>query len=345
MSLMRLKSVLAGLLISGLVSLALTGCQSGGSDPVIQTLSGVTMGTSYSVKVVASEDHDLALLKSRVQATLDDLESKMSTYRSDSELSRFNQRDPGQWFSVSTDTATVVNLGLEVSRQTGGAFDMTVGPLVNLWGFGPGSDRAEPPTDDEIDTLLAQIGYARLQVRLTPSALFKQQSAYLDLSAIAKGYAVDRVAELLDEEYQAYLVEVGGELRARGLKPDHSPWRIAVEIPQAGSRDIQRVISASDTAIATSGDYRNYFERDGVRYSHTIDPLTGRPISHGLASVTVLDPSCARSDALATAFMVMGDVKGLLLAEQMNLPVFFIVKQGEGFVEKYSSAFERYLIQ
>ncbi|MEH6626077.1 MAG: FAD:protein FMN transferase [Motiliproteus sp.] len=342
----QLKTVFAGLLVLALVSSALTGCSDrNDSQQLIQTLTGATMGTSYTVKVVAPQSTDLVSLKSAIQSELDRIESRMSTYKQDSELSIFNHTESEQWFSVSVETARVVGLGLEISAQTQGAFDMTVGPLVNLWGFGPGNSISKSPSQQQIDELLPRIGYQAIAARNDPPELRKTNNAYLDLSAIAKGYAVDVVADLLSQDYGSYLVEIGGELKAHGLKPDGTHWRIAVESPSSGQRNIQKIINVENTAIATSGDYRNYFEQDGVRFSHTIDPATGKPITHRLASVTILDPSCARADALATAMMVLGKEKGLALAKQLKIPAFFISKSEQGFVETYTDEFESFLMQ
>lgn len=332
--------------IAALLALAmalLTGCTDGGPRVAVHALSGTTMGTSYHIKVVAEASLDKVALNQRIKTVLDRIESRMSTYRDDSELSQFNQAAPNQRFAISDETAGVVRRGLQISRQSDGAFDMTVGPLVNLWGFGPGAAVEQAPSQAAIDQQLQHIGYSAISVISEPSALRKSAPRYLDLSAIAKGYAVDQVAELLTTDYSGFMIEVGGELRLQGSKPGNVPWRIAIESPNASSRDIQRVIEVGDNAIATSGDYRNYFEQEGVRYSHTIDPATGRPINHRLASVTVVDPSCARADAMATALMVLGDVKGMALAKQQGFQAFFIVKADDGFIEKKTPGFERYI--
>lgn len=332
--------------IAALLALAavlLTGCTDGDPRVAVHALSGQTMGTSYHIKVVAESSLDKAALTERIQQVLDRIEARMSTYREDSELSRFNRLQTQDWFEVSEETAFVVSLAHQVSEQSNGAFDATVGPLVNLWGFGPDPSIHNAPASALIDERLQQIGYQAVQVRREPPSLSKQQPRILDLSAIAKGYAVDQLAELLANDFDGFMVEVGGELRLHGKKPGEEPWRIAIERPDVGSRKLQQVIEVGDNAIATSGDYRNYFEQDGVRFSHTIDPQTGRPISHRLASVTVVDPSCARADAFATAMMVLGDEKGLALATKLGLNVFFIVKSDEGFVEKHTPGFERFI--
>ncbi len=341
---MMMRSIFSRFVVLlALATALLTGCTDGDPRVAVHALSGTTMGTSYHIKVVADSGLDTVALNSRIKTVLDRIEGRMSTYRDDSELSLFNQASPNQPFAVSDETASVVELGLLISQQSQGAFDMTVGPLVNLWGFGPGAVVEQAPDQATIDQQLQQIGYQAVSVDAQSSALVKQAARYLDLSAIAKGYAVDQVAELLKPDYSGFMVEVGGELRLYGTKPDSAPWRIAVETPDAKTRDIQRVIEVGDNAIATSGDYRNYFEHDGMRYSHTIDPATGRPINHKLASVTVVDPSCARADAMATALMVLGDDKGLALAEQLGLQAFFIVKSDEGFIERQTPGFEQFI--
>lgn len=309
----------------------------------VHSFSGPTMGTSYTVKFVAAEGVSTESLQANVQQVLDRVNGHMSTYQKDSELSQFNHSLIGEWFSVSPDTAEVVNLSLEISLLTDGAFDATVGPLVNLWGFGPNPKELVAPSNEKITNALSRVGYQHIQSRKGPAGLKRSIDAYVDLSAIAKGYAVDEVAKLVGDQYPDYLIEVGGELKAKGEKPGGVSWRVAVESPIAGTREIQRVISVDNIAIATSGDYRNYFEENGVRYSHTIDPETGKPVKHKLASVTVLDPSCARADAMATAFMVLGEDKGMALAKKLNMPVFMIYKTEEGFAEVYTDAFKAFL--
>lgn len=341
--LQRILTTVVGILLI----LATVGCSSD-NDPherVIHVLSGPTMGTSYQVKVVAPANLNIDEVGLGIQSVLGRVNDLMSTYLPDSELSRFNQSPPEQWFELSPETYEVLSLGLEISEQSDGAFDMSVGPLVNIWGFGPQGMIEQQPLQAEIDQALSEIGYQHLQLRSESPAVQKAIPLYLDLSAIAKGYAVDQIAAYLDQYFDAYLVEVGGELKGKGQKPGAIDWKIAVESPQVGTREIQKVIKAENIAIATSGDYRNYFEEDGVRFSHTIDPTTGRPINHRLASVTILDPSCARADALATAMMVMGEKAGKRLAEELNIAAFFIVKTDNGFKEIYTSAFEPFLLQ
>lgn len=326
--------------------LLLAGCSSErqGAEPV--TISGPTMGTSFNIKYFPSgaSEPAAAEVQAEVEGLLAKVNDLMSTYKEDSELSRFNRADVNDWFPVSEETAEVVDLALEISRETQGAFDVTVASLVDLWGFGPSYRIDEPPAAEAIAAELERVGFASLQVRHSPPALLKESPLTLDLSAVAKGYAVDLVAEYLSGVgISSYMVEVGGEIRAKGTKPGQQPWRIAIESPTAGQRSVQRIIELGDIAVATSGDYRNYFEQDGKRYSHTIDPVTGYPITHGLASVTLLSETAARADALATALNVMGPERALAFADANGVPALLIVKGADGFVELSSQAFTAWL--
>jgi thiamine biosynthesis lipoprotein len=229
-----------------------------------------------------------------------------------------------------------------IGELTQGAFDITVGPLVNAWGFGPG-ERREDLDQAAIDELRSHTGWDKLIVNPGESTLVKLDPAlYCDLSAIAKGYAVDRVFETLsDLGFTSRMVEIGGEVRTAGANAEGRPWRIAVEKPLEGGRGIQRVVALQDLAMATSGDYRNYFERDGKRYSHEIDPRTGRPIEHRAASVSVIEPTCAAADALATGLIVLGEDRGFDLAVELEIAALFLVRDGDSFVEKSTPAFDR----
>nr|WP_275138740.1 FAD:protein FMN transferase [Vibrio furnissii] len=321
--------------------LLLAGCE---QPPQQVHLSGPTMGTSYNIKYIqqdglpSSDD-----LHKEIDRLLEEVNDQMSTYRQDSELSRFNQYQGTDAFEVSTQTATVVKEAMRLSTLTEGALDVTVGPLVNLWGFGPEGRPEVVPTDAELADRKANTGIHHLTVN--GNSLSKDlPHLYVDLSTIAKGWGVDVVANYIESQgIHNYMVEVGGEIRLKGLNRDNVPWRIAVEKPTVDERSIQEIIEPGDMAIATSGDYRNYFERDGVRYSHIINPQTGRPIHNRVVSVTVLDKSCMTADGLATGLMVLGDEKGIEIAEQNHIPVFMIVKTDDGFKEIASSAFKPYL--
>lgn len=301
------------------------------------------MGTTWSVQIVAPPPTlDIAELRGDIARLLDDVNGLMSTYRDDSQLSRFNAAASTDWVSVSQELAAVVAEAHAVSAATGGAFDVTIGPLVNLWGFGPEVKADQLPGPSEIAAALSRTGYRFLDVRLDPPALRKTRSdLYVDLSAIAKGYGVDRIAALLrDRGLADALVDIGGELRGLGTNARAEPWRIAVERPEAGARRVFRVVPLRGLGMATSGDYRNFFELDGVRYSHTIDPKTGRPVEHRLASVTVLGESAMSADAWATALLVLGPDDGLALAESRGLAALLIEHDGDGFSAVSTARFE-----
>lgn len=318
----------------------------GGPEPV--QFSGRTMGTGYTVKAVGvPETIDAQTLQARIDAILAGINRRMSTYDQNSELSRFNRNPSTEWVAISDELALVIKEALRISRVSGGAFDPTVGPLVNLWGFGPEMKDDEVPSQEALDAARARVGYEKVELRAAPSALRKARGdIYLDLSAVAKGYAVDRVAAYLESlNIPDYMVEIGGELRAKGHNPRGEPWNIAIEKPVPGEQSIQRIVQLTGDGVATSGDYRNFFEKDGQRYSHAIDPHTGWPIHHRLASVTVIDPSCMHADALATTLLVLGPEAGFELAQRQDLAAFFIVIDHDGFVEKTTAKFNRYLVQ
>jgi len=310
-------------------------------------LNGTTMGTTYTVKIVAINrieyDEYKKALKRGIEKILLDINQKMSTFLKDSELSRFNGYRKTDWFSVSKDTAWIIQKSLDISKKSSGAFDITVGPLVNLWGFGPG---AKPgiPDNKSIKNRLKMVGYKNISVRLTPPSVKKKiPEMYCDLAAIAKGYGVDKVAEYLTFKHiKSYLVEIGGEIRARGKNHQNQWWKVGVSTPD-NKFGIQKILLLKNISMATSGDYWNYFKKEGIRYSHTIDPETGRPVTHKLASVTVIHDSCMIADALATAVNVLGPEKGYELALKENLPAFLLIRVDDRFIEKLTPAFYKIL--
>ncbi len=318
---------------------------------VIHEFGGGTMGTRYSVKLVdqpvAASLEQVAYEVSALLRRLD--REQMSTYAPDSELSRVNAAAVGQEIALSADMTEVMALALELNRVTDGAFDVTVGPLVNRWGFGPEDRRGDRiPTPAEIEALLARVGSHHLTLDKARRSLRKTADVYVDLSGIAKGYAVDKVADYLDSlGVKSYFIEVGGELRIRGYKPGNQSWVPAIEKPVDTGPQVHNIFYArgEPIAVAGSGDYRNYFEADGVHYSHEIDPHTGMPITHTLAGVYVIDSTAARADALATAFMVLGVERGFALAEELGLAVYFVSRDDgkDTFVDRYTSRFEHYL--
>ncbi|ADZ91816.1 FAD:protein FMN transferase [Marinomonas mediterranea] len=336
---MRNKALLAGLAIVAVAVLY----RLFSFTPELVGFSGPTMGTTYTVKFITHKNApDEAMIKDSVDQVLVKVNKLMSTYDPSSELSLFNRSAAGQSYEASDDIAYVVNAALKISELTDGAYDVTVGPLVNLWGFGPGKHEDRVPTQEEIESAKSKVGYHYLS--LDGNQLKKTKDVYVDLSSIAKGYGVDQVALTL-EQYgiNNYLVEVGGEIRTKGMKLDDAHWEIGVESPAGGHSIAQKVIQADNLSIATSGDYRNYFEKNGVRYSHTIDPKTGKPITHRLVSVTIISDSVMLADGLATAINVLGPVKGLEFAERNDIAAYMLVKEDFGFKEEYSKAFKPYL--
>ncbi|WP_371188497.1 FAD:protein FMN transferase [Thalassotalea maritima] len=310
-------------------------------------LSGRTMGPIvYTVKLVANkqqlEDTQVA---EQVDQLLKKINGQMSTYDPNSELSAFNQYRGFEARSVSPELHKVLAESIRLAEITQGALDVTVGPLVNLWSFGPEKRPERVPSDELIVSTKQHIGIEKVQLNNAMLAKTDAQ-VYVDLSAIAKGFAVDMVADFLEEQgYHSYLVDIGGEMRLKGQKFNDKDWRIAVEKPISGTRAVQKVIIPGDNAVATSGDYRNYFEDNGVRYSHTIDPATGWPINHKLVSVTVVHPSAMTADGLATAIEVMGPEKGLAFAQKHQFAVYLITKDGDDFIETMSDTFKQYLAE
>lgn len=305
-------------------------------------LAGETMGTTYSVKLSnLPPSMTREALQRAVDETLAEVNRQMSTYRDDSEISRFNAYDGADWFSVSPETARVVADAIRVSQDTGGAFDPTVGPLVDLWSFGADRQQHRVPTDAQIATIRERVGYQNVAVRDAPPALKKQTpDLRLDLSAIAKGHAVDLVAELLKNEgVEGFLVEIGGETRVGGTKADGQPWVLGIEAPVVGARSLWRKVPLVDGSLATSGDYRNFFDEAGRRYSHMIDPRTGEPTDHAIASVSVLERNCAQADALATALCVMGPEEGYAFAVEHRVAALFILRERGELVERVTPSF------
>ncbi|MGV6987787.1 FAD:protein FMN transferase [Testudinibacter sp. P80/BLE/0925] len=342
---------LARLGLAFFISISVAAC---GDKTTEVAFNGKTMGTTYSVKYLADSSKNLPEAQAVQQAidrTLQEVNRQMSTYQKDSEISRFNRLQPVEGaFPISAEFGKVVAEAIRLHQLTDGALDITVGPLVNLWGFGPENRPEKIPTDQEIEARRAWVGLDKLilqqqdgQYRLSKSI----PNLYIDLSSIAKGFGVDQLAEYLESlGVTDYLVEIGGEIRAKGRNKANKAWQIAIEKPEFdGSRAVQLIIGLQDMAMATSGDYRNYFERDGVRFSHEIDPHSGKPIQHNLVSVTVLDPSSMTADGLATGLFVLGSDKALAVAEKNNLAIYLIIKTNNGFETKMSSAFKRLTAQ
>ena len=343
---MLLKKVTHWLALIGL-AFFLIGC---GDKTEIVSLNGRTMGTTYHIKYVDNgikvsmdQAHD------EIDQVLKEVNNQMSTYQKDSELSLFNQdKEINKPFPISADFAKVVKEAIRLNKITDGALDITVGPLVNLWGFGPEKRPDKEPTQAEIDQRKAWTGIDKLALTEEngkPALIKHIPQLYVDLSSIAKGFGVDKVGEYLESiGVKNYLVEIGGEVRARGTNENGLPWQVAIEKPEFdGSRAIEQIVGLKNLSLATSGDYRNYFEENGKRFSHEIDPVTGYPIQHYLASISVVASSCMTADGYATGLYVLGTEKALQIAEQQNLAIYLIVMTDKGFEVKMSSAFKKIL--
>ena len=309
-------------------------------------LSGQTMGTTYSIKYWSNlKDLNKLKVHKKVEFELHSVNQTMSTYVKDSELSRLNKSDKiNEWINISPDLFIVLTEAKYIHMITKGAFDITIGPLVNIWGFGP-LGRKKKPTDGEISKILKKIGTEKFSIKkVGKKYLFKKQikDLYLDLSAIAKGFGVDEIASSLERlGIINYLIEVGGEVKTKGVKNNGKKWKIAVEAPLEGERSYNKIISLSNKSIATSGNYRNFFKKDGIKFHHTIDPHTGRPVNRNIKSATVISKkSCMRADALATAFMVLGEVEGQKIANDLNISTFFIYSEGVILKEAMSHRFK-----
>lgn len=322
----------------------LWGCGSRNAEedaPVV--FFGETMGTTYHVTVTVDPDPDTSIvILAAIDTVLRRVDDWMSTYRPDSEISRFNDFTGSGWFAVSPETAQVISAALRVSADSAGAFDVTVGPLVDLWGFGAGKPPAAVPDEQAIALAREAAGYGKLVVSEDPPALKKEHPGLrVDLAAIAKGFGVDSIAQALDElGIESYLVEIGGEVRARGVKPDGNHWRVGIESPLDDERRVREAVELRDMSLATSGDYRRFFMAEGKRFSHTIDPRTGRPVDHALASVTIVAEDCMTADALATVMMVLGPDEGGVLAREEELAALFLIRREDGFERRATPAFD-----
>jgi len=294
------------------------------------------MGTSWSLRFVARPGFDAGLLARRCQQALDRVVDQMSNWLTGSDLDRFNRAAPASWHSVQPDVFRVVRTAIEIAEASGGAFDPTVGPLVNLWGFGPAPARLVPPSPAGIAEAMARVGWRRIEIDRAARRVFQPGGTAFDLSGIAKGYAVDLLADLAAEQGLMHvLAEIGGELVGRGVQPDGQPWWVEVELPPGAALPPTR-IALHEFAVATSGDYRRFFDHGGRRYAHSIDPRTGQCVDNGVASVTVLHQSCMVADTLATALHVLGPDEGLAFATTHDHAALFILRDSAGFHEVVS---------
>lgn len=295
-------SLLLFMAVPGLPTLSAQG-------PARIEFSGETMGDSEWNVVLFGDASRKEEYRKAVDSALTDVDQRMSTYKPESEVSRFNASQSTDWFEVSAGTAKVVQRALQISEQCDGAFDITVGPLVNLWKFGPDKSQFRVPDEATIEATRALVGFRKLQCRLDPPALKKEiPGLQIDLSSIAQGYGVDQAAERLQElGVASFLVEVSGEIRVQGKKPDGTPWIAGIEKPVSDRREVYAAIPLSEQSLATSGNYRNFYEIDGRRFGHTIDPATGAPVQGAPLSASVVGPDCTTADAIATAAMVLGN--------------------------------------
>ena len=328
------------------LALVLAAC---GQDSATLRLSGETMGTTYNIVALDKEARlDADDVRSAVEATLAEVNAQMSNWDPTSEVSRFNAFISTEPFGISAELAQVMQAANEVHAASDGHFDVTLSPLIELWGFGARRPDSPVPSDTAVAEALKLVGQDRLlSLTADPFALSKREpETTVYLAAIAKGYGVDAVAATLERlGLTDYMVEIGGDLIASGTNPDGNDWRIGIERPDAGSGTVAQIVDITGLGMATSGDYRNYFEAGGIRYSHIIDPQTGRPITHSTASVTVLAETAMLADAWATALLVLGQDRGLALSEQLDLAVLFIARDISSdsleFVVTASSQFER----
>ncbi|HSW11428.1 MAG TPA: FAD:protein FMN transferase [Solimonas sp.] len=301
-------------------------------------MKGRTMGTTWSVCVMAREE-DLSWLGSGVQQELDRVVAQMSHWEPDSDLGRYNAASTGTWHRLPAGFLEVLEAALEHAQASDGAFDPSIGPLVDAWGFGPAERREMPPSAQEIEAARGRVDWRRLQLDEAGTRLLQPGGLQLDFSSIAKGHAVDQVARYLGRAgIDHWLVEVGGELRGQGCKADGQPWW--VELERVGPQLPRTVVALHGLSVATSGDYRRHFEWNGRRYAHTLDPRSGWPVTHALASVTVLHPECMQADALATVLGVLAPDEAFDFATQRNFAAQFVLRTAEGLEERLTPAFE-----
>jgi thiamine biosynthesis lipoprotein len=295
-----------------------------------QALNGPAMGSRWSALFHAPDDLDVLSLQKALQAVIEAVEQQMSTWRPDSDLMRLNEAPVGASIEVPGGLMTVLEKSLEISRVSGGAFDIGVGDLVGGWGFGAQAGRVDLPMASGPRVRAADA----LDLDLTASRVRKTAPVALDLSGIAKGFGVDQMGIVLDcFGITSWLVGIDGEMRARGGKPDGTAWSVALEEPAPGERKVRGIIALNDAAVATSGDYRHFVEKDGMRIAHTMNPVNGGPVHNRVTSLTVVTKTCMEADAWATALLVLGEVAGPLIARAMGLSALFVLRDGDGFSE------------
>jgi thiamine biosynthesis lipoprotein len=316
----------------------LPGCGNGDS---MESFGGPTMGSTYSIKYARHAGLPAsAEVRVEVESILAEVDRQMSTYRSDSDIERFNGLPANRCQAMPASILELVRVGEQLSVQSEGSYDLTVEPLLNLWGFGPQAREEKVPTTEALAEVRQRVGHGHL--RIDGDQLCKDAAVEVDFSSIAAGFAVDTIAAKLDAlGINNFLVEVTGELKASGKKLDGSPWRIALEEPRDDQQVVERIVAIDGYGLSTSGDYRNYFEQGGARFSHTFDARTGAPVSHTLASVTVIHPSALMADGLSTLLLILGPERGWDYAEKHDIGAFFVIRADTGFVTRTNHAFER----
>ena len=306
------------------------------------SFSGKTMGTIYHITVVTGFFKNTKTLKDKIDIRLDEINKSMSTYRKDSEISRFNAlKQIGEKFYISNDFFNVMKVANNIYKLTGGVWDGTIKPIENLWGFGNSENIKRTPEKSEIEALLPEIGFNYIEISSSRYLVKRKAPISLDLASIAKGYSVDQVAALLrTNQIKNFLVEIGGEVFAAGFRKDGKNWKIGINRPEknASFDQVYKVLCLQDKGFATSGDYRNYFECEGKRFSHILDPRNGYPINNGVVSVSIVADTCTFADGLATAIMVLGHKKGLELVHSLdNTECLIVVRADDGTLTDYYS--------
>jgi thiamine biosynthesis lipoprotein len=318
------------------------------AKPAATVLEGKTMGTFWRVSVIDLDETRAQALRQKVQTQLDADDQLLSTWKNDSALMRFNQSQSTTPWPVNEAMADIVTASLRIGAKTSGAMDITVGPLVNLWGFGPDKQPVKTPDQAQIDAAKARTGLKHLTVINMAGQQFLQKDIpdlFVDLSTVGEGYAADHLARLMAQEgISRYLVSVGGALVSRGMNAEGQPWRVAIQKPTDRENAVQAIVDINGHGISTSGSYRNYYELDGKRISHVIDPQTGRPIDHTLVSVTVIAPTALEADGWDTGLMVLGPEKAKEVVREQGLAVYMIIKEGDGFRTWMSPRFSGFLV-
>ena len=345
----RAVALAAASVITSAITLAVAGCA---TTPQPVVLRGAGLGSTWSVKLGTPSPVSLEILQRGIQSRVDDVARHVSRWDASSELSAINGSSTSEWQAVSPGLLAPLSYALFLARDTGGAYDPTVAALVDVWGFGTARRRYEPPSADAVRAARERVGFGKVVLDADGARVRRPAGLQIDLSSMAHGYGAEQVARYLNEiGVRSYLVDVGSEIRAQGDSPEGGAWHVAIERPPAEESGIvdtadtkpMHVVNLRNAGIATSGNYRYYFDYNGRRYSHRIDPRTGEPVKHSLAAVTVIDPDCSHADALATALTVLGPDEGLQYAKDRNIAAVFMLRDGDNLVERMTPQFANYL--